>query len=174
MILGVGGQTMSKSCPMTRFRLISCHKHVFLGPKTHFLRVLMAVKDCPAIGNHLRRGMGITQKVQFYTFLHILTSQGWNLTPRMKIWPQGQNFDLHGKLIFDPHGRKSILGPEIDPPRGQFKVMGYNFNPKALILLSLAKFTPINDQFLTFPQSKMVIYRAKVTHSYSHYKIPVV
>ena len=91
MILGVGVEHWSKSCPMTRFRLTSCHKHVFLGPKTHFLRVLMAVKDCPAMGNHLRRGMGVTQKVQFYTFLHILTSRGLkfdpqdeNLTPRSK------------------------------------------------------------------------------------------
>ena len=76
MILGVGGQTLSKSCPMTTSRLTGCQNHVFSCPKTHFLQVLMAVKDCPAMGNHLRRGMGITQKMQFYTFLHILTSQG--------------------------------------------------------------------------------------------------
>ena len=76
MILGVGVEHWSKSCPMTRFRPTSYHKHVILPHKSYFLRVLMAVKDCPAMGNHLRRGMGITQKVQFYTFLHILTSQG--------------------------------------------------------------------------------------------------
>ena len=93
MILGVGGRTMSKSCPMTRSRLPRCHKHVFSCLKTYFSQVLMAVKDCSAMGTILRRGTGVTQKVQFYTFMHILTSKDHNLTfrwwkfdPKVKIW----------------------------------------------------------------------------------------
>ena len=67
MILGSRGQSWSKSCPMSTSRLTGCRKHVFLMPGTYILQVLMPIKDCPAMGNHLRRGTEVTQKVQFYT-----------------------------------------------------------------------------------------------------------
>ena len=76
----------------------------------------MAVKDCSAMGTILRRGIGVSQKVQFITFVHILTSEDHNLTfrwwkfdPKVKIWSWWE-------IDFDLRGRKSILWPEIDPP----------------------------------------------------------
>ena len=149
MNLGVGGHTMSKSCPMTRSRLPGCHKHVFFMLRTYFSQVLMAVKDCSAMGTILRRGTGVTQKVQFYTFMHILTLwwskvdlRGWKFDPKVKIWSWWE-------IDFWPP-RVEIRSCDltfIPPQEVEFMSCVRFQSEEPLILLSIAKFNPKMTSF---------------------------
>ena len=146
MILGSRGQTLSKSCLMSTSRLTRCHKHVFLGLKTYFSQVLMAVKDCSAMGNHSKEGnRDNTKGTILHIYAHFDPPMVETWPPMMEIWPQGQNLILMGNWFLTSEVENRSCDLKVIIPRRSNLSHVQDFILGTLILLSIAKFTHKND-----------------------------